>query len=91
MAALWVAAVSIGAVYGVDTLDVRLWIAFLLVQSVPLAAALGFAALSAAPARKPVIAPVPGPAAGPVLGPMMGPAALPVPAVSSTQAPANPV
>jgi exo-beta-1,3-glucanase (GH17 family)/cellulose synthase/poly-beta-1,6-N-acetylglucosamine synthase-like glycosyltransferase len=91
MAALWMAAISIGAVYGVDTLDVRLWIAFLLVQSVPLAAALGFAALSAAPARKPVIAPVPGPAAGPVLGPMMGPAALPVPAVSSTQAPANPV
>jgi len=56
MLALWGAAAGVALAYG-DAPDVRLWIAFLLVQSAPLASALALAALSAAPERRRSLAP----------------------------------
>ena len=56
---LWVAAGAVAAVYGVSDLDSRLWVGFLVVQSVPFASALAIVALSAAPERARTVAPVP--------------------------------
>jgi exo-beta-1,3-glucanase (GH17 family)/cellulose synthase/poly-beta-1,6-N-acetylglucosamine synthase-like glycosyltransferase len=78
MLALWAAAAGVAVAYGADALDSGLWIAFLLVQSVPLASALGFAALSAAPERQTILAPAPAvpqpeslPASGMALAPAL--------------------
>ncbi len=70
---LWVAAAAVAAVYGVSDLDSRLWVAFLMVQSVPFAAAMAIAALSAAPERRRSVA------TAPAMPPIAPPAVVPVP------------
>ena len=72
MVALWTAAAAVAISTGLDTLDTRLWVTFLLVESVPCAAAFGFAALSAMPERKRTTVPA--------LVPPLHPVVLPAPA-----------
>ena len=57
MIGLWAAAVGIAVTYGADTLDLQLWISFLVVQSLPLAAAVSTSALSVMPAGRAKLAP----------------------------------
>jgi len=61
MLLLWGAAIGIAIVQGLPSSDVKFWVATLLVQSLPYAAALVMALLSSAP--KPVVAEQPQPAA----------------------------
>lgn len=71
---LWVAAGAVAAVYGLADLDSRLWVVFMLVQSVPFASALAIVGLSAAPERVRTVAPAP------ASTPIPRPVVLPVPA-----------
>ena len=69
LAALWIAALAVGWRYGIGYPETRLWVAVLLVQSVPYAAALHLSLLNTRPVTRPVRQPAE--AAAPVADPAL--------------------
>jgi hypothetical protein len=63
LAGLWLGAIAIAARFGLGYAETLLWVAVLLVQSVPYVAALTLSVLNALPAPRAARAPVPAPAA----------------------------